>query len=568
MRTLRLDEIGNQELKEIYRGLAERFGESILRSELIAGNKLHLHVERDSLRKISSHIFNELGAFYCTTAGVDERPLGGGFKAYHIFSIDEKNLFILVSAEASPSFPRLPSIANDVQGANWAEREVRDLLGIEFDGHPDPRRLVLPDDWPDGVHPLRKDFRYDLKEVPRVEKEYPMRKPEAQEYVMPIGPYHPALHEPEYFRLYVRGGRVVDAEYRGFGVFRGVEKVAEGRLTYNQIPFIAERICGICGFTHSSCYCEAIEEASGIEVPERAQYIRTIMLELERIESHLLWVGVALHLLGFDTGFMHCWRIREGVMDLCELISGNRKTYGMNIVGGVRRDITEKGKEKALEYLAEMRKELREISETVLGMSELTARIKNVGILSKADARKLSVVGPTARGSGLKRDVRVDHPYFAYGNLSFKIPVYSEGDVWARLMVRVEELFSSADIIEQALEEIPGGELMAQNVEIPVGAKGLGATEAPRGEDIHFLITGAENRIYRWKVRAPTYNNLPSVPIMLRDENLADAPIIIASIDPCFSCTDRMMIVDEKTGEERVLGAKEILRLSRRREMG
>ena len=201
-------------------------------------------------------------------------------------------------------------------------------------------------------------------------------------------------------------------------------------------------------------------------------------------------------------------------------------------------------------------------------MSELTARIKDVGILSKADARKLSVVGPTARGSGLKRDVRVDHPYFAYGKVSFKIPVYSEGDVWARLMVRVEELFSSADIIEQALERIPSGDLMAERVEIPVGVKGLGATEAPRGENIHFLITGAENKIYRWKVRAPTYNNLPSVPIMLRDESLADAPIIIASIDPCFSCTDRMVIIDEKTGEERVLGAEEILRLARRGEIG
>ncbi len=543
--------------------LIKEFREYI-KYHFINHNKILIEVDKNILPKISSYIFNNLGALYCTSVGVDERPLNGLFKIYHIFSIDRMNLFIIVASSVDPAIPKMPSIVNDIPAANWAEREIMDLLGVVFDGHSDPRRLVLPDDWPNGVYPLRKDFKYNFKEVARVEKKYPFRKIEYGEYILPIGPYHPALHEPEYFRLYVKRGTIVDAEYRGFGVYRGIEKVAEGRLTYNQIPFIAERICGICGFTHSTCYCQAIESACKIDIPERAEYIRTIMLELERIHSHLLWLGVALHILGFDTGFMYCWRIREPIMDLCELISGNRKTYGLNLIGGVRRDIDKDKSNRVIKHLKELRREFKEFTDSLPSIREVIARIENVGILDRNTARKLSVVGPTARGSGLDRDVRRDHPYAAYKRISFKVPVYSEGDVYARLMVRVEEIFESINIIEHALDSIPEGSIIAENIEFIPKVYGLSATEAPRGENIHFLITGIENRIYRWKVRAPTYNNLPSVPYMLKGENVADAPIIIASIDPCFSCTDRVTIVDLDKKYVKTLSSNEFIKLARR----
>jgi len=529
--------------------ILENFRDAILKYEMVASNKILLHVDSRHLKNLTEYLLYSLKTRYCTSAGVDERPLSEDFKVYHIFSLDADKAFIILSVRAPSTLLKLPSITPSIPGAEWAEREIRDFFGIEFEGHPNPKRLVLPDDWPADVFPLRKDFKYNLKDVPSKAPKRIFRAPSKSEYVVPIGPYHPALHEPEYFRIYVSKGEIVDAEYRGFGVFRGIEKLAEGKLKYNQIPFIAERICGICGFTHSSCYCQAVETASGIEVPERAQYVRTIMLELERIHSHLLWLGVACHLLGFDTGFMHCWRIRERVMDLCEIITGNRKTYGLNLVGGVRRDINEKAKAKIIKFAENMCKELRELMDVLLSMGEIISRTKEIGVLGKKDARKLCVVGPVARASGIKIDSRVDHPYFAYKELSFNVPVYSEGDVLARLMVRVDEIYASAEIIEHALDKLPKGDLMAEEIDIPANVRDVAATEAPRGENVHFIITGVENRIYRWKVRAPTYNNLPAVPYMLRGESLADAPIIIASIDPCFSCTDRITVIDAETGK-------------------
>ena len=528
----------------------------------LTGTKAVLMVEKEDVPRIVDFMFTVLKASYSTTAAVDERSKGEGFGVYHIFSL--RGLMVVIGFHVSPDDPKAPSITNVIPGANWAEREARDLLGVEFEGHPDPRRLVLPDDWPDDVYPLRKEFRYNDKSISGSVKEYPMRRPEAEECVVPIGPYHPALHEPEYFRLYVSRGRVVEAEYRGFMVSRGIEKLAEGRFTYDKVPFLAERICGICGYTHSTCYCLAAEEAAGLEVPERAQYIRMVLLELERIHSHLLWMGVACHLLGFDTGFMHCWRVRERVMDLCELITGNRKMYSMNMVGGVRRDIDEDKKRKVLKYVAAMRKELEDLVEAITSVREIITRMEGVGVLEREDAIKMCAVGPVARASGIKRDVRKDHPYLAYRRVSFEVPVYNGNDVLSRFRVRVDELIESAGIVEQALNTMPpDDELMVRGMP-KEGAVGVAAVEAPRGEDVHFLMADKGGRIFRWKVRAPTYNNIPTLLYMLRGQSLADAPIIIASIDPCFSCTDRVVVMDMDSGRRRRLTARDMIRLSRR----
>lgn len=498
----------------------------------------------ESLRKISQQLF-EAGCYYATGVGVDERPLNLSCSVYHILNCEEEKRYIVLKAFASNLM--VPSITPVIKGANWAEREAMDMIGIRFEDHPQPERLILPDDWPEGVYPLRKDFRYN--ERPKGVKAPQKREKNPNIMEVPLGPYHPTLHEPEYFELYLKGEEIVDAKYRGFHVHRGMEKLAEGRMTINQIPFLAERICGICSFTHSCAYCQAVEDAAGIEVPERALYIRTILLEIERIHSHLLWFGVVFHLLGFDTGFMHTWRIREDFMNLAEFLTGNRKTYGMNLVGGVRRDIDEEKKRESLEVIKRTKSEVKEIFENVLGMGELLRRMEGSGLLSKKEGREIGVVGPTARASGIDTDVRRDHPYAAYGELEFKVPVYKEGDVFARVLVRYEEVLESFWIIEQALDQMPEGGILNEEYEIPRLAIGLGATEAPRGENVHFLITEGGNKIYRWRPRAPTYNNLPAIPVMLRGEELADAPIIIASIDPCFSCTDHVSIIDAENGK-------------------
>ncbi len=526
------------------------------------GNAYLVKVRAEDLPEVANELQWGLGGYYSTSVGADFRPIDGTYKLYHIFSVPQCSRYVVTQASLPPSLPKAPSITPVIPGANWGEREVRDMVGIEFEGHPEPKRLVLPHNWPEGIHPLRKDFPYDRKLIIEgVDDEVEHVDELARKYqVVPIGPYHPALHEPEYFELYVDGEVVVEARYKGFMVHRGIEKVAESRMTLNQVPFIAERICGICGFTHSCCYCQAVESALRIEVPERAKYVRTILLEIERIHSHLLWMGVALHVLGFDTGFMAYWRIREPVMRLAEELTGNRKTYGANVVGGVRWDIREDHVEKALRILRRVREECVALTEKVLKIKEVVSRMKGVGYLSREDARRICVVGPTARASGLDIDVRRDHPYAAYGELDFRVPVRDEGDVLARFLVRYEEVLESVSIVEQALQNLPKTPLINEDYEVVPLRIGVGATEAPRGEDVHLVVTGLGNKVYRWRPRAPSYNNIPATLYMLKGAYLADAPIIIASIDPCFSCTDHCLVIDVRSGSSRFVSFRELVR--------
>jgi Ni,Fe-hydrogenase III large subunit/Ni,Fe-hydrogenase III component G len=534
--------------------ILEKNGSKIIRHD---ENIIIALVSNKKLKKVAKELF-DAGCYYATGVGVDERPKNGAFAMYHILNCEDEKRYVIIKTFAEEL--KIPSITPVICGANWAEREAMDMIGIEFEGHPEPERLIMPDDWPNGVYPLRKEFHYNQK-VPAIEVKPKKRKKDPKIMEVPVGPFHPTLHEPESFELYIEGEKIVGASYRGFHVHRGLEKLAEERLTLNQVPFLAERICGICGFTHNCAYCQAVEDAAKIEVPERAEYIRTILLEVERLHSHLLWFGVACHLLGFDSGFMHTWRIREAFMDIAELLTGNRKTYGMNLVGGVRRDIDENKKKKLLEILDKTKKETKEILDNVAEMKELINRMEGVGVLPKKEAREIGVVGPVARASGIDTDIRRDHPYAAYGELDFKVPVYKEGDVLARFLVRYEETFESFWIVEQALDQMPQGEILNEDYELPEFAYGLGYTEAPRGEDVHFVITEGGNKLYRWRPRAPTYNNLPAVPIMLMGEKLADAPIIIASIDPCFSCTDHVAIIEK--GRVCRCSLEEYLRLKR-----
>ncbi|WP_297071311.1 NADH-quinone oxidoreductase subunit C [Thermococcus sp.] len=523
-------------------------------AEALKGCKILRHDERATIAEVAPERIREIarklfegGCYYSCGMGVDERPVNMRFAMYHVFNCEAERRHVILKVTTAPNDLRIPSITPVVVGASWSEREAMDMLGIVFDGHPEPKRLILPEDWPKGVYPLRKDFPYN-KKLPPAKPRKEKGKPKPDTLELPLGPYHPSLHEPEYFELYVKEDKVVDAKYRGFHIHRGMEKLAESRMTLNQVPFLAERICGICGCTHSTAYCQAVEDAAEIYVPERARYIRTIMLEIERLHSHLLWFGVACHLLGFDSGFMHLWRAREYIMDIAELITGNRKTYGINLVGGVRRDIPENKKKRVLELLDKAERDSREVLDSVAGMKELRDRMENVGVLPKKEGREIGVVGPVARASGIDTDVRRDHPYAAYGDLDFEVPVYKGEDVLSRFLVRYDETFQSFSMIKQALRDMPGGKLINEDYEIPHFKLGLGVTEAPRGEDIHIVITWGENKVYRWHPRASTYNNLPAVPIMLRDNDVADAPLIIASIDPCFSCTDHVSIIDSENG--------------------
>jgi Ni,Fe-hydrogenase III large subunit/Ni,Fe-hydrogenase III component G len=547
--------------------IKEKYPEALLSSSQPNDGRLFLTVSRENITDVADFLFNTAKARLILCSGTDKSPINGTYEVTYIFSMDRDNMFVALKEIVDPSDPRVPSLTNIIPGADWHEREMRDLLGIVPEGHPDPRRLIVADDWPEDVFPLRKDVPYNFRPPRVTEIKPPMREPKEHEKnatILSVGPFFPTLEEPAYFRLYVEGEQIVGSDYRGFFAHRGIEKLTETVLEYNQVPFIAERICGICGFVHSACYCMAVESAAGIEVPPRAKYIRTIMLELERVHSHLLWLGLAAHYLGFDTVLMQSWRIREPVMWLTEQITGNRKTYGMNLVGGVRRDIDAATADKILKTLEKIETETKELVSAAVEDNSLKMRLQNVGMLSKEDARKICVVGPTARASGVAIDARQDHPYLAYPELDFKPAVQESCDIWGRTLVRAEETFTAISLIRQAIAKMPAGELMADVGPIPPWREGVAAVEAPRGECCHYVITGPDNRPYRWRVRASTYPQLQSIPRMLDNMSVADFPIIVGSIDPCFSCTERVITVDTKSRKVRTYTQQELLAMSQR----
>jgi len=518
-----------------------KLAESANASIMVDGDTIHIVAKPEYITGLAGKLFNEFKCVHRTCVATDERPLNGFFSLTHLFTDDSNGFYVALKTYLEGDKPRAPSIIEQVPAADWCEMEARDLVGIELEGR-SAYRLVLPSGWPSDVYPLRKDFQYDKRpSILPVSEKVTITE---ESSTVPVGPYHPALHEPEYFELHVEGEKVVDVKYRGFHVHRGIEKLGESRMTYQQVNFLAERICGICGFEHSTCYALAVEKAAKLDVPERAQFIRSIILEVERLHSHLLWLGVAFHLVGYDAGFMHMWRIREKVMYLSEYLTGSRKTYGINLVGGVRKDINEEKKPKILETLDTLEKEFKELVDIATSVPQVKRRLTDTGVLPREDAVKLGVEGPVARASGIDRDARRDLPYAAYKHVSFKVPVYTEGDNMARALVRVDEVFESISMIKQLLDQMPKGPIRLEEFDIPPGKIGVQVVEAPRGGDVHFVITG-EGKPYRWRVRAPTYSNIPALRVMLRDQPLADAPLTIASIDPCFSCTDRVVVIKE-----------------------
>ncbi len=365
---------------------------------------------------------------------------------------------------------------------------------------------------------------------------------------IPIGPAHPSLKEPESFNITLEGERIFAAEVKLGYNHRGIEKAAEAR-TYTQDIHLIERVCGICSHAHSTAFCMAVEEVAGLKVPPRALWIRTLVGELERIHSHLLWLGVAGHEIGFDTLLMYTWRDREPVMDLLAMLTGNRVNYGINTIGGVRRDVTPAQLGEVLKAIDVLEERTRYYAEVAATDPALKQRLVGVGHLSRADAERLGTVGPTGRASGIDRDVRRDDPYLAYGELQFDVVTSDLEDVFGRTLVRVGELMQSYRIIRQVAASMPEGPLTVKAMrKVPVG-EALVRYEAPRGENVHVVRGNGTDKPERVKVRAPTLANTASVARMMEKNYLADVPIIVAAIDPCFSCTDRAIRVVGGEGE-------------------
>lgn len=358
-------------------------------------------------------------------------------------------------------------------------------------------------------------------------------------YIVPIGPYHPALEEPIHAKLYTEGEVIKDAEvFVGYN-HRGIEKLATERNAIQTLVLV-ERVCGICSHSHALTYAMCVENINGIEVPKRGQYIRVITAELERLHSHFLWLGIACHIIGHDSMFMHIWDERELVMDLLEKMTGNRVNYAMVTVGGARRDIDDELRRELLEACDKLKAPLDRITEIALTDKTIAMRTKGVGVLPKEDALRMGAVGPHARASGVKVDVRKDAPYSSYEDFDFDVPVVESGDVFARVVVRALECYESIKIIRQALENLPATPINLGNKLIKIQpGQAVCRHEAPRGQLSHMVVGDGSFNNHRVSIHVPSYKNTPTIPFMLRSNTVADAGLIIASIDPCFSCLDR-----------------------------
>jgi NADH-quinone oxidoreductase subunit D len=375
--------------------------------------------------------------------------------------------------------------------------------------------------------------------------------------IVPIGPYHPLQEEPEFFKLIVEGEKVVDLEINIGYNHRGHEFISQ-TLTWDQVPFLVERICGICSDSHPYAYVLAVEDIAHITAPPRAQYIRTIIGELERIHSHYLWLGLAGHFIGYNTVWMWVWRYREPLLDLFELIMGNRNHYAINKIGGARRDILPEDYPKIREYLDLLEKKNAMFTNAILDDPVIRGRLENVGVLTKEDAIAYAVTGPTARGSGYACDVRKDDPYDAYDKVDWDEIVFEEGDVLAKAKVRLIECNESIKIVRQCLKNMPEGPIETRVDEIPSG-EGIGRHEAPRGEVFHYVRSDGSNMPVRHKVRAPSYMNIASNVIAVKGYSIADAALVLAAVDPCYCCTDRTFVYEN--GKKKYSG-QDLLKLS------
>ncbi|MGD8787339.1 MAG: nickel-dependent hydrogenase large subunit [Phycisphaerales bacterium] len=377
--------------------------------------------------------------------------------------------------------------------------------------------------------------------------------------VLAVGPFHPLQEEMEFYQLTVDGEIVTDIDVRISYNHRGIEKLSE-TLQFDQVPYLVSRVCGICSASHPLAYINAVEEIASVTPPERAQYVRVIINELERIHSHLLWVGLGGHFIGYDTVFMWAWKYREPVLDLLEAVTGNRNNYGNVKVGGCREDIPNELIPKMLKELDVVEKKTEMLTKAVLDDPVIHARLKGVGTLSYKDAVDYAVTGPTARGSDVPIDVRRDDPYAAYGDLDWNVITQPEGDVFAKAVVRLLEVLESVKMAREALKKIPDGPVAVEVKEIPPG-EGCGHAEAPRGETFHYVRSDGGNRPVRHKIRAPSYVNVPSFKASCIGEHIADVTLTLAAVDPCYSCTERLAVVDGQ--KNIVLDYEALLKLSR-----
>ncbi len=515
-------------------------------------DRVDFYIRPEDLPAATQALVDHPWGYLSAITGLDNGPESGQIEALYHFCHGAAIASLRVDLPRQE--PRVPTICGVIPSASLYEREMMEMMGVEVVDTPNTERLFLPDDWPVGVYPLRKDFEPNQAPLPDVRSSGPPDEEKVSQlgnrFVIPIGPQHPALKEPGHFEFTVDGEVVTQAAVRLGYVHRGIEKGAEQR-NWTQALYLFERICGICSHVHAYAYAMGVEKLAGVEITPRAMAIREMVAGLERIHSHLLWLGVAAHEAGFDTLFMYSWRDRETVMDLLEGFTGNRVNYSICVLGGVKNDVNPEQAAAMRKGLAFLEERLYHYLDVVTTDVAFLQRTRGVGVMSKEDVEHMGVVGPTARASGVVRDIRVEAPYGAYLRFPVSSVFETAGDLEAKFVVRIKELFVSIKAILAILDNLPEGDLTVRFPrKIPAGET-ISRVEAPRGELFYFIKSTGGEKPDRVKVRTPSICNFASVIQLVVGHQLADVPMILAGIDPCFSCNDRAVTLRSPDGASR-----------------
>lgn len=470
----------------------------------------------------------------------DERNTTGRFVVHHVWFLPGIHTFLRIAAPIDPNAPSFPSIAAKYPAANWFEREVMDMFGLVPDGHPNPTRVSLHDDWPDGAWALRKDFPDD-RVVPRVPGTPRPFRPVTGEGVfqVPVGPVHAGIIEPGHFRFGVAGEPVLYLQLRLFYVHKGTEKRFE-RLPWRHGLFLAESISGDTAVGHALAYAHAIERIADVSVPPRAQALRVVLLELERIYNHTADIGALATDVAFTVAASRGQALREGLVRVQDQVFGTRLLRGTIALGGVKRDLSPPDCAILRTHLHAFEKEFDDLITLLIDSGTFTDRVDSTGILSTQVARDLGIVGMAARASGIDADLRRDHPFDAYAGRRFEVPVEDGGDVRARLMIRAREVEQSLLIVRQVLDAMPDSPLVApMPSQLPARASALGWTEAWRGPCLHWVATDARGEITRVKITDPSFLNWPGLAQAVPGNIIPDFPVINKSFNLSYSGTDR-----------------------------
>lgn len=525
-------------LRPILAELTDRFGTRIQKVRVARSNEVYIHAQLELVAGFCAQLYKRWSGRLVSLFADDARSEEGVFHLYYAFALDATHGFLILRAPVSPEQPQFMSLANAVPAANWQEREIQDMFGLKLEGHPNPRRCALHDDWPE-VHPLRKDF--DLRTVlPPFEGErHKFRKVEGEGvFQVPVGPVHAGIIEPGHFLFSVAGEPMLYLQIRLFYTHKGTEKLFENMPVEHGVR-LAESISGDSTFAHATAFCHAVERAASVEAPPRARALRTVCLELERVYNHIADTGAIATDVAFVVANTHAMRLKERVLRVNEQLTGSRLLRGMAALGGVRFDWNQKQIAAILQLVAELRPEYESLVNLIQESSSTIDRLETTGILTPEIARDLGVVGIAGRASGIDHDLRRDFPHASYDGVKFTVPLFHEGDVLRRLLVRAEEVRQSLLIIEQVIAKMPEGPLRVNVPPPQAGAVALGYTEGWRGEILHWIRATGDGRIARCKIKDPSLQNWPALSEAILGNIVPDFPVINKSFNLSYSGTDR-----------------------------